>query len=66
MTRTTPLRLTILHLTQIFLIEALTFTIRTSLFKNPKSEYRNPKFSENFTQSLFLAENNSSPSEVIR
>jgi hypothetical protein len=42
MTRMTPLRLTILHLSQIFLIEALTFTI------------------------LFLPENNSSPSEVIR
>jgi hypothetical protein len=27
MTRMTPLRLTILHLSQIFLIEALTFTI---------------------------------------
>jgi len=43
MTRTTPFRLTILHLSQIFLTEALTFTIRTSLFKNPKPEYRNPK-----------------------
>jgi hypothetical protein len=53
MTRMTPLRLTILHLSQIFLIEALTFTIRPSLFKNPKSEYRNPKQTQILKTKIF-------------
>src|SRR2546422_7750381 len=33
MTRTTPLRCTILHLTQIFLTDALTFMIATHLYR---------------------------------
>jgi len=57
-TRITPFRFTILHLSQIFLTDALTFTASTSITQKLCPE-------PHMVQGLFLPKNNSPPREII-
>ena len=56
MTRTTPRRCTILHLSQIFFTDALTFMIASSFFFLLRA---NPRV-------LFVAVNDASAGEIVR
>src|SRR5215471_6181117 len=60
-TRTTPLRCTILHLSQIFFTDALTFM--NSSFSNPRLRRKSPNFA---SRRSFIPVGRPSPGQVLR